>query len=171
MLPHAAVVAALLALAPYSRARPQPGWAETQDQYEARLAGVAADVEAVAANSTEVAYLLGIAWHESGFALDVQVGPCVGTHAGRCDGGRARGPWQLHGASSEATLREQAALALRRVRASVHQCAGNPPGERLAAYASGRCDRGLGAARELESSVVRARSELARAVEAERRRE
>ena len=92
-----AILAALLAFQPHST-----DTTETADARRARLKVVAGAIEG-AARATEsyvpaaemAAALLALGWHESGYASRVQLGEC---HAmppdQRCDGGRARGPWQ-----------------------------------------------------------------------------
>jgi hypothetical protein len=74
------------------------------------------------------------------------------------DGGKSRGPWQLQRTSRAIACTPTLALAewIRRARESVKLCADNPPDERLAALASGSCDRGR--------ALVRQRAELARAI-------
>lgn len=57
---------------------------------------VAAAIVAVAKNDTEVATLISLAHHETALARYVLDGHCEqGPVGAQCDGGRARGPWQV----------------------------------------------------------------------------
>lgn len=166
---HAPILAVLLALAPHGRVRPPPGWQETHAAYEARLTSVAQDIAAVASTESDAAALIGIAWHESGFAADVDAGTCYRGPGweSRCDAGRAVSLWQLQDRSYErrekmrASRRLAAKEALRRAKASTQQCAQNEPALRFALYASGSCGHGLRTARELFHAFVKARDLLA----------
>lgn len=106
---------------------------------EHRLA-VAEAIAAVTDDPRERAILLVTAAEESAWRRDVA--DC----RVRGDNGRARGAWQIHPRSSAearaaCTLDGGAALALERVRESLRACGPGPAG--LAAYCSGRCDRGV----------------------------
>jgi len=146
--------------------RPPPGWHETLEQRVERYQGIAADVAAVARTRVEAAVLLGVAWHESGFARDVDLGPCYQGPGfkGRCDGGRAVGMWQIQEANREKrdlwrqNRREAAREAWRRILMSRASCAKNVPDEVLALYASGNCSsrHGRVAARSLDHAIRRA---------------
>lgn len=108
--------------------------------------------------------LLAIAWHESGFMRDADVGPCDQKGA-RCDHGRsfcmaqiqvgtgktAEG-WTGQDLFQDRTKCFRAALHL--VRKSFHACEAQPEVYRLAAYASGMCDRLSGQARSREIMVL-----------------
>lgn len=124
--PIVALVAAILRLAP----------AVSPDRAE----GIALDVAAVTHDTGERALLLAIASLESGFRAEVDDGREKG------DGGRACTLWQLQGEGCP-VRRDAARIALRKVRQSFAACRGNAPADRLAAYASGSCDRGLEASR------------------------
>ena len=160
------VFVALLALSPRPSAHPLPGWAETVEEHRARLASFATDVAAVARTRAEAGILIGIAWHESGFAPDVDAGKCYLERGwkSRCDAGRAISAWQLQGGFTEdrevwrTSRRAAATEALRRVHRSLGACQKNEPDTRLAAYASGRCTTGHKAARELHAAVKKALS-------------
>ena len=53
-------------------------------------------ISAVAANRTEAAALISLGYHETAFARYVLQGFCEqGPVGAQCDGGRARGPWQV----------------------------------------------------------------------------
>jgi hypothetical protein len=172
-----ATLAALLSISPPSSPRlAYPGWMETPEARVARYASIAHDIATASHDAcgersepcarAASALLLGIAWHESGFAIDVDIGPCYRGRDGkgpRCDGGRAVTIWQLQGSTEERALwsgdRVQAArAALRKTWRSMGACKHNAPEERLAAYAGGRCDNpeARRRARELHAFVARA---------------
>lgn len=137
------ILALIVSLAP-------PGmtpWRESEAAELERYTEIATDIEAVAGNAREGALLVAIAYHESGFRLDVD------SLATRGDGGRACGLWQLQAACG--TRREQAAEALRKARQSMRACRARPFRDRLAAYASGSCDRGIPESRALVDSWQR----------------
>lgn len=68
-------------------AAPPAGMTETEDEKKLRLRSIADDAAFVANDDPSDALLiLAVAHHESGFALDVDKGPC---RAGTCDGGHA----------------------------------------------------------------------------------
>lgn len=79
--------------------------------------------------------------------------PCV-----RGDSGRSVGAWQLQNYGPACDVTASAAEWLRRAEASVQLCGQNPPDERLAALASGSCDRGraLAATRVAEARALAA---------------
>jgi hypothetical protein len=111
--------------------------------------------------------LLAIAWHESGFMRDADVGPCDQKGA-RCDHGRSFCAAQIQvgtGKTAEGwsgpdlfhdrTKCFRAALHL--VRKSFYACQTQPEVYKLAAYASGMCDRLTGQARSREIMVLYSR--------------
>lgn len=159
----ALALAALTGLSPHPSAHPLPGWEETPEAHRGRLESIAADVGAVARTPVEVAVLVGIAWHESGFAPDVDAGRCYRERSWsrRCDGGRAVSLWQLQDADPErrelwrSSRRAAAGEALRRAVRSIRACGATGPS--LAMYAGGACHRGHAAALELDASIRRAR--------------
>jgi hypothetical protein len=127
------ILALLLAAVP-------PGKVPARESAEAgaaRYVSIAEDIAAVTRERSAQALLVAIAVHESGLRLDIDTGATLG------DGGRAKGLWQLQGTPEGLTRREQARIALGRVQRSFRACAGNAERFRLAAYASGSCDRGL----------------------------
>ena len=154
-----AIFAALLSLAPPSRAVPMPGHSpESPEAAEERYHAIAEDIAAAARTRTEAAALVGVAVHESGLAPDVDAGQCYrgpGFEA-RCDAGRARSLWQLQAVPFGITRRDAARTALAKILWSQRVCAGLEPGLRLAAFASGSCANGHGAARSLDASIRRA---------------
>ncbi len=83
------------------------------------------------------ALLVAVAYHESRFDPKA-----VG------DGGRSFGLFQhQRGGTSNFAPAVAAPRALETMRASLNACRARPADERLAAYASGRCDKGLAASR------------------------
>ncbi len=83
------------------------------------------------------ALLVAVAYHESRFDPNA-----VG------DGGRSFGLFQhQRGGTSNFAPAVAAPRALETMRGSMNVCRARPADERLAAYASGRCDRGLAASR------------------------
>lgn len=166
------VLALMTTFAPPERAATErgfPGWQETVEERRERYVGIATAVRNVAWDPKEkpifggergrartAALLLAIAWHESGFARDVDLGPCYRGRANdgaRCDYGRAHCLLQVHardGKTEEGwTPAELVADREKCFRAGMHlvlrsfaACRKNPPKHRLAAFASGRCDAG-----------------------------
>jgi len=167
-------IAAMLRLSPLDSPRETfPGWEETADQRRARYVSIAHDVavavaegcidrsdEAVCQRSA-TAFLLGVAWHESGFAFDVDspLG-CYrkGWHVRRCDRGRSVSLWQLQYGTKEeraawkADRLLAARAALRFIRQSLGACLRLPRERRLAAYADGLCASAMGQIKSLELS-------------------
>lgn len=163
----------MVAAAPLERAEriePFPGWAETAAERGERYAAIAADLEAVVydpevkpifrgprGRAKTAALIMAVAFHESGFARDVDFGPCYRGKSGdgtRCDSGRAACLMQVHADHGKTpdgwTLQELFEdrkkcfrAGLRLLRSSFGQCRANAYEHRLAAFASGRCDRGL----------------------------
>jgi hypothetical protein len=109
---------------------------ESAEAGAARYQAIAEDIAATTSSKRTAALLVAVAVHESGLRLDVDTG------ATRGDGGRACGLWQLQGTSCDLPRREQAGIALARVQRSFRACSGNDDRFRLAAYASGSCDKG-----------------------------
>jgi len=164
--------ALMTTFAPPERAateRAFPGWEETVEDRRERFAAIATAVRNVAFDPAEkpvfggergrartAALLLAIAWHESGYSRDVDLGPCWRGRANdgpRCDHGRAHCLLQVHARDGKTlegwTPAELHADREKCFRAGLHivqrsfaACRKNPPQHRLAAYASGRCDAG-----------------------------
>jgi hypothetical protein len=159
------------ALAPVERVvavPPLPGWVETAEQRRARYHGIAtAIVEAVVDPAAQLPYrgprarersaalLLAIAYKETMFAPDADLGPCYRgpRHRARCGGGTSASVWQIElgrGRTEEgwtqadlfADRRKAVRVALRLARQSFGACHRNPPLARLNAFVSGSCDRG-----------------------------
>lgn len=149
----------------------QPGHAETVEQVRARYHSIASDLVSVVFDPAETtpygqgfigrlrtgALVLAVATMESGFARDVDVGPCYrgpSNQGGRCDAGRSACLLQIQvgiGNTKEGWSRADLTkdrkkcfkAGLRMMRQSISSCRKNPPLHGLAAYASGTCSRGL----------------------------
>lgn len=170
------LVSLLTFLAPPERAArvpPYPGWAEAPEARSARYEAIAADLYAVVydpataplyqgprGRASTAALIVAVAFKESGFAPDADLGPCYrGAPGGklwrRCDGGRSACMMQVlidKGTTSEgwsqndlfADRKKCFSAGLRLLRRSYVACtkAGNAREHLLNAYASGVC--GLG---------------------------
>jgi hypothetical protein len=162
----------MVAFAPPERAAKQehfPGWEETVDARRERYASIAADLYALAydpetkpifggkkGRARTAALLLAVAYHESGFARDVDLGPCYRGKDGkgaRCDHGLSACLMQVRigkGTTSEGWTQKELfedrkkcfAAGLRLLRRSFSACKALPMKHRLNAYASGSCDKG-----------------------------
>lgn len=128
-----------------------PGWQETAQQRTARYCSIAEDIAETTTNPREQALLVAVAYHESGFAPDVDLGPCYRgprNDSPRCDGGLAVSMWQIQAVGEDARSlfadrRKAAQRALAAMRRSAARCVpkhGREAG--LRAYASGSCERG-----------------------------
>ena len=165
--------------APLDRVSPDrqfPGFEESTEQRRDRYESIAADLERFTfdpdtkpvfsgdhGRARTAALLLSIAYHESGFAKDVDLGPCWRGKNGRstrCDSGMSACLMQLHiGNGKTPEGYDQAALfadrtkcfraGLRLVRGSFGACRALPLVHRLNAYASGSCERGHDASKAL----------------------
>lgn len=164
------ILSLLLWLSPPARAAAPPafpGWAETAEQRSARYLSIAEDIalglsEYTAPEQKRLgAVLVAIAWLESGFSPDVDIGPCFRPKpiSLRCDGGNAFSMWQLRvgagatsegwtGADLQADRRKAIRVALRLIQHSRKACARFGPEASLRAYASGSCERGQAASAE-----------------------
>jgi hypothetical protein len=130
-----------------------PGWQETVEERTTRYERLADAAIVVGKTRERVALLLAVSYHESGWAPDVDVGPCYRGADGmgmRCDGGRAacvmqvrvdaHPEWkadELFG-SREACFRAGLTLLERSRRA----CSKLGPDFFLDAYAGGTCEAG-----------------------------
>jgi hypothetical protein len=172
------IFAVLVALAPPDRYAPLqalPGWSETPAEREARYRTIAADLDAVIAAAPPLfggaggkretaALILAVAHHESGFAPDVDLGPCYRGRDGRslrCDAGRAACVMQVRGTPEEqrelfADRRRCFREGLRLLRRSLSACSKLPPSKRLAAYASGSCAGGHKESADMIAAAQRA---------------
>lgn len=147
-----------------------PEATETVEERTGRYMEISKDIAEVvmetektsAAKRRAAALLTGIAWHESGFAKDVDIGPCAPGRLkkGGCDRGRARGLWQIQ-AYEVPTRKDGARLALKLARRSITACKKLPAKAQLAAYAGGTCTSKMGQKRsaELFAMVGRLRGE------------
>lgn len=85
------LLAAILSLPTFAEDREHP---LKQEQLEILSTGIAAASSHRPKPPADWAALVAtIGYHETGFSLRVQAGDCK-PH--ECDGGRARGPWQMH---------------------------------------------------------------------------
>lgn len=101
MLDATPILLTLLSLPPYRGDVGEPPSAR-----EARLRPYAVAIAEVSKNRHEAARLIAQGWHETKFAGHVLGGHCDLMPAGeRCDGGHARGAWQLHEAACHAAYR------------------------------------------------------------------
>jgi hypothetical protein len=170
MVEAAWVLGLVLGLCPPERAETEttyPEARETVQQRRQRLEEVAADIAWAAADSaterpvplkdgrTAAAYLVAVAWKESGFKRDVDVGPCAPERVRLlkwCDNGRAKTMWQLWNLDEWPSRGQAAKLAVVRMRNSMSACRDLPPDEQLAEYASGNC-RGADAKKKSRDRV------------------
>ena len=171
------LVSLMVVIAPPDKlaAAPQlPGWEETAEQKTQRYTSIATDIHSVVydpevkplyrgkkGRARTAALLLAIAYMESGFAHDVDKGPCYrkGSYRSRCDGGLSAGLWQarigagttletVHGidGKTQADLfgdrKLQVRVALHMVRRSFKACRSLGQNALLNVYASGSCFRG-----------------------------
>lgn len=173
------IVSIMVQVAPPDRlaAGPQlPGWEETAEQKLERYESIAQDLHRVVydpafrplhsgrkGRASTVALVLGVAYHESGFARDVDHGPCYRGpgNAGRCDGGTSVSLMQIRvgaGATVEGWTRDDLfadrtkafRAGIRLLRQSMRACSKLPSEHWLSAYASGACDNPLGHRRSSE---------------------
>lgn len=179
------LLALMSTFAPPERAaieRPFPGWQESVEDRRARYEAIASAVRNVAYDPEEkpvfggphgrartAALLLAIAWHESGYARDVDLGPCWrgrSNDSSRCDFGRAHCLLQVHARDGKTregwTPAELVADREKCFRAGLHlvqssfaACRANPAKHRLCAYASGRCSAGQAGSERLLSLAER----------------
>lgn len=124
------ILALLLALPAYH------GDHETAEQRQSRLAPYAAGIARHARSSDERAALMAVAWHETRLAAYVTEGRChEGPPGQRCDNGKARGPWQLHGWCKATSPDGEAECAARMLRHFRSRC--GSWARAFGAYASG----------------------------------
>lgn len=157
------------------------GWEETADEKRARYESIASDLAEVMFSSDvsplesgprgrarSAALVLAVAYHESGFAADVDKGPCFrGKDAfgrdwhERCDGGSSACMLQVkvgEGQSYEGWSREELfadrkkcfRAGYRLIQRSRRACSKLAPDLWLTAYAGGTCTNPLGQVRSRE---------------------
>ncbi len=122
-----------------------------------RLAALAAAIDSAGRTASERAFLAMKAWHESRLAVYVQMDTdrCRLGVGGRCDGGKAFGPIQLHGTERDLTLEQQMAAGLKQFRFGITRC--KLRGEKdpilgsIALYATGNSCEWVGAAERLQT--------------------
>lgn len=165
-----------------------PGYEETVEEKQVRYESFASDLYEVVydpsvkplfggkkGRAMTAATILGVAFHESGFAHDVDKGPCYRGRNGRdvrCDGGMSACVMQIKLGAGTTTLRShgfegltQADLfrdrklcfrvGLHLIRRSFVACSKQGPEGKLNAYASGVCTLGLDKSKELLAIVRR----------------
>jgi hypothetical protein len=129
-----------------------PEHVEEPDARRARLEEVArdfaaADVRLPGYSKREAVLLsLATAYHESGFALDVDVGPCYRGRDGkgpRCDHGKAKCLFQVHGSKVWPTRPECIRIGVSAMRQSLRACDFLPRREQLAQL-GGSCTNARG---------------------------
>lgn len=165
------ILAAMLAQSPPTRdAKHQQfgPWTETAEEREHRYRSIAEDVWAVAydpdvkpiyggpnGRAHTAALVLAVAYMESGFAPDVDKGPCYRGKPGspqwsRCDGGRSACMMQINIGNGKTTegwtqqdlfddRRKCFKAAIRKLRGSVGACKSLGPDAALNAYGQGYC--------------------------------
>ncbi len=163
----AAVLAVMLQIAPPEKARALPGHEETDDARRDRYASIAEDIAATGGDREGAALLLAVAFHESGFAHDVDTGRCYRGpgYERRCDSGRAVCLVQLQLPRlerEEARTDRRACLTrgLAAIRRSLATCAKSIPAHRFAGL-SGSCSRGLAGSRRIYGIRERVAASLA----------
>lgn len=164
-----------------------PGYEETAEEKEQRYADIAKDLYEVVydpsfrpiyggdkGRAVTAATVLAIAWHESGFARDVDKGPCYRGANGkgtRCDGGMSACLMQIRigsgtttkahgvaGLTQDDLFRDRKACfraGIKLIRNSFAACVKEGPDHRLNAYASGVC--GIGHQRSKEMFAIHRR--------------
>jgi hypothetical protein len=162
-----AVLSVMMALSPERSWTSLPGHTESVEARRARYAAIANDVVAVGKDRVGAALILAVAFHESGFAHDVDEGRHCYRGPGyeaRCDSGRAVCMMQLQLPRRE---REEArtdrrvcfSRGLAATRRSLATCAASTPPHRFAGL-SGSCSRGLAGSRRIFGIHRRAGSAL-----------
>jgi hypothetical protein len=173
------LLALMVHVAPPDRlaAAPQlPGHFETAEQKLERYESIATDLYQIVydpkfrpvfggkkGRAETAALALGVAFHEGGFAHDVDVGPCYRGKGfeRRCDGGLAVCLMQIEiGAGATREGWTQADLLADRkkcfrsgisaIRRSMAACSKSKPDHRLSAYAQGGCDSTIGMRKSAE---------------------
>jgi hypothetical protein len=180
---HNSVIAWILSImvqvAPPDRlaAGPQwPGWEETAEQKLERYESFAEDLYEVVydpafkplydgrlGRARTATLVLGVAFHESGFAHDTDKGPCYRGpgNVGRCDGGASACVMQVNvgaGTSQEGWTRAELfaertkcfRAGIRLLRRSMRACSKLEGKHWLAAYAAGTCEHRMGQQRSME---------------------
>jgi hypothetical protein len=136
-----AVLAAALSLSQYVGDK-----VETPEQRSTLYRPVAEAIAEVARTNVEASMLIALAFHESGFARFVIEGRCAdGPPGQRCDGGKARGVFQLHQSAcpdawklqdgSAPAIRAEAHCAIRLLRWNADRGKDHAPSRLHAAFA------------------------------------
>lgn len=161
-----------------AKAQAWPGWEETAEERKARYHDIASDLYdtvydpdvaplygGAKGRAKTAALVLAVAFHESGFSKDVDIGPCYRGKDGkgqRCDSGRAYCMMQIQTVFADNTTREGwtgqelfndrkkcFTAGINALRRSIRSCRSKGPEFQFAIYASGSCDRGLKGSKEL----------------------
>ena len=161
-----AVLQVMLVLSPPDRWTALPGHEETEAARHARYASIATDIAATAPDLPDAARLLAVAFHESGFAHDVDTGRCYRGpgYEARCDGGRAVCLVQLQlprrqRERARTDRRTCLELGLAGIKRSLATCRTATPPHQYAGL-SGSCSRGLAGSRRIFALVRRTDSGL-----------
>jgi len=136
-----AVIAAAMSLSQYVGDR-----LETPEQRSALYRPVAEAIAEVSRTDAEASLLVALAYHESRLARFVIEGRCAdGPRGQRCDGGKARGVFQLHQSAcpeawvledgSTESMRAEARCAIRLLRWNAARGKGRAPSRLHAAFA------------------------------------
>jgi len=163
------ILALMLHLSPADRWTASPGHDESREARLARYTSIAADIDATLEKGDRIqrtaqqdaALLVAVTFMESGFAKDVDVGPCYRPSADskRCDSGLAAciaqirvgpGLTSLHthgiaGLSQDDLFRQRKKclqIARFMLRRSFRACTKDGPDARMDVYASGKCGSG-----------------------------
>ncbi len=165
-----AVLTVMLALSPPERWTALPGHEEAPAARLERYGAIARDIAAEGRDEAGAGLLLAVAWHESGFAHDVDTGRCYRGPGweGRCDSGRAvcLTQLQLPRREREAARTDRRTclrLGLEGIRRSLATCRTSIPAHRFAGL-SGSCSRGLAGSRRIHAIHVRASAQLGAAL-------
>lgn len=155
-----ATLAALLSLPQYAGDR----HADTPEQRARLLRPVADAIAAVSRNRTEAAALVALGYAETAFARYVLDGYCYqGPVGARCDGGRARGAWQVWSwcrplwtgpENAEGRHLAGARCAVQRLRAGRTACPNDGYAGMLSHYGRGHCTWGPATKRAALMSTV-----------------
>ncbi len=155
----------MMAFAPpdrYAAIPTYPEATETVEERTVRYQDIADDLAAVivadvspAGRRRAAALLLGISWHESGWALDVDRFACAPGRLkkGGCDSGRAKSIFQIQGFAID-DRQDAARIALRLARRSFQACARLPRHAQLSSYAAGTCESPKGQQRSKEIMII-----------------
>lgn len=122
---------------------------ETDEQEAARIHSIVEDAIAVGGDAEDATLLLAVSFHESGWAADVDLGPCQrgepgGPFRSRCDDSKAYCMMQIHASPEHgAELFKDRRMCFREGLAALHAsakaCSKGPASEQFGVYAAGSC--------------------------------